>query len=366
MMHIHTTGQGKVMYTLSLRDLGDTVVHGARLRAFCPIHGSDHQRSLSIDTTSGPGFCHCCHATVRIQEMETGSKRRWEGDWHIRHAHAERASTCTPVSAHSSHPDSTSDSFNWQREEIAALTTLTPQLHASLASSSRARAYLDERGISCAVAEASGIGYLSRSAWEHAALPAAQRTLLTRWIGRLIFPLHSPDGQGFIGRTLLKWEPGMNENTHKDLLDQPGAPHRWIKTCPAGWFGFAEPACLLEQVILVEGSFDRLALLAAGLPATLVVALVGTVARPTWFTHYAPQVHRILLALDADSGGKVATERLAKTFREAGLDVTHCSPPCDGRGKDWSERFRQLGPQCIWPLYETLRCDASGTLEKRR
>jgi hypothetical protein len=30
----------------------------------------------------------------------------------------------------------------------------------------------------------------------------------------------------------------MDENTHKALLDQPGSPRRWIKTNPAGWFGF--------------------------------------------------------------------------------------------------------------------------------
>ena len=56
------------------------------------------------------------------------------------------------------------------------------------------------------------------------------------------------------------------------------APRRWIKTNPAGWFGFDAPACLDEQVVLVEGGFDRLVLLAAGLPANAVIALVGTAA----------------------------------------------------------------------------------------
>ena len=181
-----------------------------------------------------------------------------------------------------------------------------------------------------------------------------QQRLLKRWIGRIIFPLGSPDGQGFIGRTLLKWEPGMDENAHKALLDQPGAPRRWIKTNPAGWFGFDAPACLDEQVVLVEGGFDRLVLLAAGLPANAVIALVGTAARPAWLARFAPQVKRVVLALDADDGGAVAMERLAGEFRQAGFIVTLCPPPHDQWGKDWSERWRRLGPQSIWPLYEAL------------
>ena len=152
-------------------------------------------------------------------------------------------------------------------------------MRAALASSRRAQLYLTQRGIPPTLALASGVGYLSRAAWEQAPVSKEQQQLLKRWIGRIIFPLGSPDGQGFIGRTLLKWEPGMDENAHKALLDQPGAPRRWIKTNPAGWFGFDAPACLAEQVVLVEGGFDRLVLLAAGFPANAVIALVGTAAR---------------------------------------------------------------------------------------
>jgi hypothetical protein len=41
-----TTRQGKVIHLLSLGDLVDAVESGQRLRAYCPIHGGDHQRSL--------------------------------------------------------------------------------------------------------------------------------------------------------------------------------------------------------------------------------------------------------------------------------------------------------------------------------
>ena len=237
-------------------------------------------------------------------------------------------------------------------------------MRAALASSRRAQLYLTERALPPAIALASGVGYLSRAAWEQAPVSTEQQRLLKRWIGRIIFPLGSPDGQGFIGRTLLKWEPGMDENAHKALLDQPGAPRRWIKTNPAGWFGFDAPACLAEQVVLVEGGFDRLVLLAAGFPANAVIALVGTAARPAWLARFAPQVKGVVLALDADDGGEVAMERLAGEFRQAGFIVTLCPPPHDQWGKDWSERWRRLGPQSIWPLYEA--CTQHSTSKNER
>ena len=45
-----TTQRGKVIHLVSSSDLVDAVQSGERLRASCPIHGSDHQRSLSIDS----------------------------------------------------------------------------------------------------------------------------------------------------------------------------------------------------------------------------------------------------------------------------------------------------------------------------
>src|SRR5258708_25541347 len=64
-----TTRQGKVIHLLSPGDLVDAVESGGgggRLRAYCPIHGGDHQRSPSIYPETGWGFCHCCHATLLV------------------------------------------------------------------------------------------------------------------------------------------------------------------------------------------------------------------------------------------------------------------------------------------------------------
>ncbi len=378
-----TTRQGKVIHLLSLHDLGDLgdvgeqSSLGGRLRAYCPIHGSDHQRSLSIDPQSGWGYCHCCHATVRVRRAADADSPSFPvvgNDNNVRGLHSPQLlpfprATYRPTrsqflqrsQAPFTSPTPSTSTMRpvltlpyWQQEEVAALATIAPQMREELAVSSRAQAYLAERGIPLSLAQATRVGYLSRAVWEHASLPPSQLSLLKRWIGRIVFPLSSPDGLGFIGRTLHGWEPGMDEEAHKALLDQPGAPRRWIKTNPAGWFGSDAPLQLARHLVLVEGGFDRLALLAAGVPPNAVVALVGTAARPAWLAQLAPQVRGVVLALDADEGGLTATARLADEFRRAGYTVVICPPPCDGWGKDWSERVRRRGPQSVRPLLETM------------
>ncbi len=335
----HITSRGKAIHILSPGDLMQVVESGERLRAICPVHGGDHQRSLSIDRATGWGFCHCCHATVLVEALSSSLVLADK-------SHALRKRACG-----GQHPATTAP--DWQREEVAALQAALPLMQEALACSWRAGRYLDERGIPLVSARAAGVGYLSRAVWEKISTPETQH-LLKRWIGRILFPLASPYGQGFIGRTLLRWEPGMDENSHKALLDRPGAAKRWIKTNPAGWFGGEALKHSEGPLILVEGGFDRLALLSAGMPAESVLALVGTAARPSWLRWLAPRLMSVVLALDADRGGEEAMVRLADEFQQVGLAVGLCPPPRDRWGKDWSERWRRLGSQSVFPLYEAL------------
>src|SRR2546423_3104402 len=65
-----TTRQGKQIEVISQRDLRSPAVCGAYIRAYCHIHGSDHQRSLSIQRSSGWGHCFnaACGAIVLVAE----------------------------------------------------------------------------------------------------------------------------------------------------------------------------------------------------------------------------------------------------------------------------------------------------------
>ena len=237
----------------------------------------------------------------------------------------------------------------WQQDELRALEALDGQMRCALDYAQRARRYLSERGIPLKVALATGVSYLPSSLLNGPEM-RKQRGLLRRWADRIIFPLNSPDGRGYIGRSLWHWQPGMNETTHKALLERPGSPRRWIKTCPAGWFS-ADFEDVPRTVILVEGAFDRLTLLAAGFQAHEIIALVGTAAPVDWLP---AQIKTVMLALDGDEGGQEASSRLADQLSLAGLRVKICPPGQDGWGKDWNERWQRIGRKSVATVFEAF------------
>ena len=64
------TQQGKEIEILLQTELDDPIDAGEHVRAYCHLHGSDHQRSLSIDKASGWGHCFnaACDATVLVAD----------------------------------------------------------------------------------------------------------------------------------------------------------------------------------------------------------------------------------------------------------------------------------------------------------
>src|SRR5436305_2896892 len=64
------TQQGKPIEILFQSELCDPITVGEYVRAYCHLHGSDHQRSLSIDKASGWGHCFnaACEATVLVAD----------------------------------------------------------------------------------------------------------------------------------------------------------------------------------------------------------------------------------------------------------------------------------------------------------
>ncbi len=350
-----TTQQGKAIEIVLQTELRDPLDAGTHLRAFCHLHGSDHQRSLSIDKATGWGHCFnaTCEATVLVAEWNPALANRLL-ETHSRRRSATDAPACSFTQQWRSSPRFPAVVRPparlppaWQQEEVAILRSLEEQMRAALAHAPRAQAYLEERKIPLELACATGVSYLPPTMLDTSICAEKQR-ILQRWKERLIFPLASPAGKGYIGRSLWRWQPGMDENVHKTLLEQEHAPKRWIKTNPAGWFGY-DPGQLSKRLILVEGAFDRLTLLAAGFQATDVIALVGTAAQANWFP---AQVKSIILALDADEGGTDAMRRLTDRLGRAGFRVRMCPPPQDRWGKDWNERWQRIGSQCVWPIYE--------------
>lgn len=250
------------------------------------------------------------------------------------------------------------ESSAWSKEELAYLDSLYPRMQAALVASSRAQAYLAERGIPLATAQALGLGYIPALSDMSKVTPELKK--FSKWCDRLIFPLQTPGGaRGYIGRALALWHPGMDEYEHKRLLEAQNI-NRWEKTYPAGFFNWQITADQDQAVlVLVEGLFDALALVAADI--CNVVALAGTaidvkVVRPLY------QVERVIIGMDGDGPGAATAKKLAKDLKRNGLDVTVCAPVS---GKDWSEAYRLQGVAGLAPVIEALRQDQADLVPER-
>jgi hypothetical protein len=342
------TNAGKIIYILSFGELPDYQEHRKGIRAFCPVHGSDHQRSLSITTNgewAGWGRCFKCDARVILREEASSLPAQRvlaKAGYARRNMLPRPVKRQIPSHVSTSHRSSAP---SWQEQEGAILRSLAPSLRLALADWLPGL-YLEARMIPMETAQMEGVGFCSQQ------FLRGQPRFMQRWADRLIFPLRSPDGNGYIGRSLWGWRIGMDENEHKTLLEQDDhGPRRWIKTSPAGLF-CTPPVDWEPCVILVEGSFDRLALLAAGVKRAHVVALVGTTLDPDWIPE---QVQVVILALDGDAAGQEATQRLVSLLEARGIRVMMCVPPQDHRGKDWSERYRLYGQRGVQPVIDLLR-----------
>ncbi len=365
------TGRGRRFLIISERDLDRPVRSGKYVRAYCHIHGGDHTRSLALHA-SGWGFCFnaTCRAfsasfeaTVLVAEWNPRAAQnlqRWNRLGSDQGAVLPATGTPGPIQDAREPGDQPAPQTlppteppQWQRDELGALYRVYSSgfLQACLRHA-LAQAYLEARGTPLRVAEETGMGYLPpyeelprKVRWD------GQLRIPPWWCQRIIFPVGVwwPDGStrlGFCGRSLVGWQPGMTEKAHQEALEQPGMPRRWLKTWPHGWFGY-EPEGLGAWVLLVEGPFDRCALLAAGFQPNEVIALVGTGARVYWLPE---RVKTVVLALDGDAGGENASAQLVEHLRRDDRTVVNSAPPADGLGKDWSERWQRHGQRGLVSL----------------
>ncbi|MBO0783676.1 MAG: hypothetical protein J2P37_33100, partial [Ktedonobacteraceae bacterium] len=236
MGHTILTSRGKTIHLLlDEQELWDPIRVGDYTRAYCHLHGSDHQRSLAIHRASGWGRCYSCGALVLMQAYHPALAKE---------VCAHAVQVLTPSSQEEGrtilpfrHQPSSSRRRlrsrrqpSWQEREHTTLRKTMPLLreacgNVSLADCWQALAYLETRGIPLPIARAAGVGYLPTSLLKEYSRLTPARFVLQRWVERLIFPLRSPDGTGFLGRTLWRWQLGMDEVTHQGLLeDEHEAP----------------------------------------------------------------------------------------------------------------------------------------------
>lgn len=289
---------------------------GHVLRALCPFHGSDHQRSLRVTRESGRFVCFACGAWGYLAE----ARERWREERtrqavygrpsarRARPPREQRVSTPAPAGvrpAPAPPPTSARRDFAMQ---LAAFQAALP--------GSRGEAYLRQRGIPLALAQQLGVGYAQPGTWPHAARD---------WRGgRVVFPHTTPDGclVNLYGRAVGTIEEVPKALRHDHM---PGEK---------GYFNAAVLRVGDTPLWVCEGAFDALALLAAGVPR--VVAIFGVQG---WRWAWARDVREVVFALDADAAGQLAWRQLARQAVLRGKRVAVLEPAAYGGHKDVNEAW---------------------------
>ncbi|MGH7232851.1 MAG: DNA primase [Nitrospiraceae bacterium] len=168
----------------------------------------------------------------------------------------------------------------------------------------------------------------------------------------------------FGGRILGDWEP--------KYLNSPETPLFNKSRTLYGLERAREAAGRLNQLIVVEGYFDAIALHQAGV--TNVVATLGTALTPDHVGIIRRFVTKVVLLFDPDSAGVRAALRTLDLFVDSGMGVTVVSLP-DGQDPDTfvrtqgAEAFARLqegAPSLLdFSVEHSLRTAASGAIDDR-
>src|SRR5919201_1883389 len=193
---------------------------GHVLRALCPFHGSDRQRSLRVQVHSGRFVCFACGAwgymdTARAQWREEQQRQaafRRPPARQPRGSHRRQPPSPLPsppaaaARTHSAAPPAPCVSTPVRSDLAQQLVAFQGALPGS-----RGAAYLQQRGMPLALAQQLGVGYAAPGTWPHAARD---------WRGgRMVFPHTTPDGQmvNFYGRAVGTTEQVPKAKRHYHL-----------------------------------------------------------------------------------------------------------------------------------------------------
>ena len=297
---------------------------GHVLRALCPFHGSDRQRSLRVQVHSGRFVCFACGAWGYMAE----ARERWREE-------QQRQVVLRKPPARQRRPPRLQPTAPTRAGRPAAISTPVARPAAPRASEparpdlaqrlavfqaalpgSRGETYLQQRGIPLALAQRHGVGYAALGTWPHAARD---------WRGgRVVFPHTTPDGRlvNLYGRAVGTAEQVPKAKRHDHL---PGEK------------GYLNAAALqggTGPLWVCEGAFDALALLAAG--CTRVIAIFGVHG---WRWDWVRDVRELVFALDADAAGQQQWPMLARQAALRGKQVAVLEPAAYGGYKDVNEAW---------------------------
>jgi DNA primase len=333
---------------------------GSDYRGPCPFHGGTH-RNFAVIPKKGRYYCFVCH--------ESGDVFSWfmkrvgmDYPTAVREV-ARRTGITIPERASRAGPDPLEPLFG---AVAVAQDWFTRQLLES-DEAKGAREYLEGREVSLETAALYGLGYApsGKSFLEAMRTLGLEETVLleaglaarrddggvsARFRSRLLFPIHDLRGRavGFGGRLLGPGEPKYLNSPENAIFHKGRQLYNLHQ---------AKGAIRKEEtVILVEGYFDVLRLVLAGIEhvvAPLGTALTGDQA--TLLRRFAPAA---VLLYDSDQAGLRATFRAGDELLRHGVRVRVATMPA---GEDPDTLVRGGGAAALEPL---LR-DAMDLLERK-
>jgi DNA primase len=333
---------------------------GADYRGPCPFHGGTH-RNFAVIPKKGRYYCFVCHESG---DVFSWLMKRFGMDYPtaVREV-ARRTGIVIPERPGRSGPDPLEPLFG----AVAVAQDWYTRRLLEASDAKVAREYLPGREISLETAALHGLGFapagkafltamaelgLEEPVLLEAGLAARRDdgSIVARFRGRLLFPIHDLRGRvaGFGGRLLGPGEPKYLNSPENAIFHKGKQLYNLHQ---------AKGAIRKEEtVILVEGYFDVLRLLLAGIEH--VVAPLGTALTPdqaVLLKRFAPAA---ILLYDSDQAGLRATFRAGDELLRHGMRVRVATLP---PGEDPDTLVRVGGAAALEPILT----DAVDLLERK-
>jgi DNA primase len=343
--------------------IGETVQlkrTGADYRGPCPFHGGTH-RNFAVIPKKGRYYCFVCH--------EGGDVFSWfmkragmDYPTAVREV-ARRLGIVVPERAERTGPDPLEPLFG---AVAVAQDWFTRQL-AEGKEAAGAREYLESREVPLETAAVQGLGFappgkaflahmgelgIETTVLVEAGLAAVRDdgSVVARFRGRLMFPIHDLRSRvaGFGGRLLGPGEPKYLNSPESAIFHKGRQLYNLHQ---------AKGAIRREEmVILVEGYFDVLRLVLAGIEH--VVAPLGTALTPDQATLLRRFTATAMLLYDSDQAGLRATFRAGDELLRQSVRVKVATMPA---GEDPDTLVRRGGAAALAPILD----DAVDLLERK-
>ena len=336
---------------------------GSDYRGPCPFHQGT-KRNFSVSPKKGIYYCFVCNEGGDVFSFV---QKRLGMDWPsaVRLV-AEKVGIDIPDHApRRQGPD--------PREKIWEIISTAAEYFRRLLwedeSGRTARAYLEQRRITREVAERFGLGwapreigllrtYLNSLGFEDERLLEAGLLIAgdegseprPRFRARLMFPIHDVSGHavGFGGRLIAPGEPKYLNSGESAVFSKGRLLY--------GLYWAKQSIRRDERALLVEGYFDVVRLVAAGIES--VVAPLGTALTEAQATLIRRYTKNVYLLYDSDPAGLKATFRAADVLLRQGAAVQVVTLP---EGEDPDTFVSQHGPEQL----ESLIASSLDVLERK-